>query len=192
MRLLQTLLAAATLALAGIAHAAPLTDAQIEGFAATLSEIEKVIDEYEAQGGATWDNQEMVPKAGETWAPMSGAIAEMKGKPYFGDVEAVIDSHGFDSAEQWGEIGDRITRAMVALELEEEDPDMRAEMEQAIAQIESNPNLSAEQKAMMRRSMEAAAAVLKSAADATPEDIAAVKPYQDLLSQAMDDEEEEG
>ena len=192
MRLLQTLLAAATLALAGIAHAAPLTDAQIEGFAATMPEIEEIIDAHEADGGKTWEDDALMPKAGESWAPMSGAVREMRGAPYFGDIEAVIERHGFDSAEQWGEIGDRITRAMVAIELEDEDPEMRAEMEAAIAQIESNPNLSPEQKAMMRQSMEAAAGVLKSAADATPEDIAAVKPHQEMLSKAMDDEEEGG
>jgi len=188
MRLSTTLFVTAGLAFAGLVHAADLTDAQIKGFADSLPEVEKVLDEYEAAGGPAWDNEEMMPRAGETWAPMSGAVAEMKGKPYYDDFVGVVDRHGFDSAEQWGEIGDRITRAMVALELEGEEPEMRAEMEAAIAQIDGNPNLSPEQKAMMRRSMEAAAGVLKSASEASPEDVEAVRPHQEMLSRAMDDE----
>ena len=190
MRPFQICLVAAGLALSGLVHAAPLTDAQIKGFADSLPVIGKVIDAYEAEGGTTWDDQEMMPKAGETWSPMSKAVAEMQGQPYFDDVMDLMQRYGFDSATEWGEVGDRITRAMVALELNEEDPEMRAEMDAAIAQIEGNPNLSPEQKAMMRRSMETAAAVLKAASDASPEDMEAVRPHQEMLSKAMDDEDE--
>jgi len=186
----KTLFAVTGLAFAGLVHAAALTDAQIKGFADSLPEVEKVVDEYEAAGGPAWENDEMMPRAGETWAPMSVAVAEMKNKPYYDDFVDVVERHGFDSAEEWGEVGDRITRAMVALELEEEDPEMRAEMDAAIAQIESNPNLSPEQKAMMRRSMEAAAGVLKAASEASPEDMEAVRPHQEMLSRAMDDEDD--
>ena len=188
MRLSSNLFAIVALALAGIAHAERLTDARIEGFAASLPEVEKLVDAYEAGGGRTWDDERLLPKAGEDWAPMSGAVAEMAGQPYYEDFLGVIKGHGFDSAEQWGEVGDRITRAMVALELKEEEPDMRADMEAAIAQIEGNPNLSPEQKAMMRQSMVAAAGILEAASDASPEDVAAVEPHREMLSEVMDDE----
>jgi hypothetical protein len=191
MRTATSVLTIAGLLLAGLVHAAPLTDEQITGFAASLPEVEALVEEHEAAGGVSWNDEALQPRPGQIWAPMSGAVGEMQSMPYYDDFLAIIGEHGFDDADEWGAIGDRITRAMMALQLAQEDPEFEADMAAALEELEANPDLTPEQKAMMREALGAAMQVVQTAADAPAEDVEAVRPHMDAIMVAMDDEDEE-
>ncbi|MEE4360825.1 MAG: hypothetical protein V2I63_04805 [Pseudomonadales bacterium] len=68
-------------------------------------------------------------------------------------VRDVIQEHGFDSAEQWGDVSMRITLGLASLELEQNAPAMEAEMARAMAEMENNPNMPPELRAMIEQAM---------------------------------------
>lgn len=171
------------------AHAAALTADQIEGYAASLPAIEKLVEAREAEGALDWDEEGFKPQPGQPWNPMSGVVAEMQGMALYDDFVDILEAHGFDSAEQWGAVGDRVTRAMVAIQMEGERDQIDAEMAEALRQIEESPDLSPDQKAMMRESMQGAYEMIESMADAPPEDIEAVRPHMPALIEVMEAED---
>ena len=165
---------------------APLTDGLIEGYAASIPQVDKMMEKYEGTEVLDFERKDFEPKADEAWSPISRAADGIAASEARGDFLAVISEHGFDSIEQWGQVGDRITRAMVAIEVAEESPNAKAEMDYAMAQLEANTTLTEEQKAMMRRQLETAMGVMDSASNAPPADIEAVRPHMPMLKNLMD------
>lgn len=190
MRLTRIVLAVLTLYFAaGAARAAPLTDDQIRGYAASLAAVERLVEGYEKAGTLDWNEEAFKPRPGEDWSPMSEVVAEMKGMEFYNEFVAILDEHGFDSAEQWGDVGDRVTKAMVAIQMQDESPEIEAEMAEALRQIDESPDLSPDQKAMMRESMQGAYAMIETMANAPPEDIEAVRPHMPTLIEVMNAQE---
>lgn len=71
-------------------------------------------------------------------------------------VRDMIRGHGFTSADQWGNISARITMGMVALEMEDVQPQMDSEMARAMAELENNPDVPPQMREMMRQQMQQA------------------------------------
>ena len=98
-------------------------------------------------------------------------------------LEDLVQDHGFGSLEEWAATGDRIFQAWMAIEMAEQKPAARQEMEAALAEMENSPHMTAEQKAQMRAMMEGAMGAMQSASNAPAADIEAVRPHVEALRQ---------
>lgn len=186
-RQLTALLIAFMMLAAQPVFADDLTDEQIEGFIATLSELDQLAERYddmeELEDMA--DEQRDATEGGE-FNPLSMAVREMRGHEIHDEFAAVVSSHGFSDPDTWASTGDRIIRAMMAMEMQQQGHgDMRQEMEEAMAQMENNPNVSEQQREQMRQQMEQAVQGMEAMADAPQADIEAVRPHAEALRRQM-------
>lgn len=164
----------------------PLSSTHVKGFVGALAELKKWSEEnaerYEASA-PTWSFE----RGDEAAAPLAGAVAALAGHEVLADIESILERHGFEDAESWAQIGDRIIRAYAAIKFEKEQPDMAAEMQKAMAQIEES-KMSAQQKEAMRRAMMESQQMVAAFTNASAEDKAAVKPHMDELQREFEDE----
>lgn len=89
-----------------------------------------------------------------TFADIERAYAEIYRRD--DDVRSMIRERGFDSAEQWGNVSARITMGMVSLEMGERQPEMNAQMAEAMREMENNPDVPPQMREMMRQQMQQA------------------------------------
>lgn len=167
------------------AHAEPLKNAQIDGFINSLAELQALGEKYE--GTQEWTMNNGAGSMGNSGAGnwMADSISTMKGHEIYREFETIVASHGFSSPEQWGQVGDRILKAVMALSMGQHASGMEQQMEEALRELENNPNLTPEQKQMMKRSMTSGLSQMKSLSDAPPADIEAVRPHMEKLEQAF-------
>ena len=147
---IATITAFALIGLAGAVQAQSilLTDQQVTGFIASYPEIVALSDEFE-----------------ETEAPAEGDLTASLGalmtyQDAMGRLNATVAAHGFTDYSEWMQVVSAIT---IAYTFAAEGGGMDAEMEAAIAAIEANPNLTAEQKQVMLAQFEQAAASMNAA-----------------------------
>ena len=168
---------------AAFADSAPLTEDQAKRFVASLSAVEALGDELEAEGKTDQLDIETAPKAGEPFKPYSAAIAALSEK-YPADharLASAVKPHGF-SADDWGAVGDRVIVAYMALKMEEEDPRAMEMMEGMDASmIEMMPP-------EMRDQMEAAFAMMETVKNAPADDKRIVSTVKDDLDAYMENE----
>lgn len=88
----------------------------------------------------------------------------------------VAEDAGFDSIKEWALIGDKVSAAMMAIEMEKEPVDMS----------EITPEMMAMVPESMRKQMEGAMRMLKAAEKVPAADIAIVKANYDELMKQMD------
>lgn len=99
----------------------------------------------------------------------------------------VASRHGFSDAGEWADVGARITRAMMALHMAEAAPEMDAEMEQAMRELDESPHLSEQQRDAIRQQMQQAMGMVSQMTSDVPEsDLAVVRDMQDELSTVFD------
>ncbi len=146
---------------ASAADQKPLTENQAKRFVASLESVDAMRDRLDAEGKI--DNIEIAtkPKAGEAFKPYSKAVTALKDK-YPADharLAKIVKTHGF-SAKDWGDAGDRVMIAYMALKMQDEDPrtlqvvqtmdksmldmvppEMRAQLESTFAMMEAVKNV---------------------------------------------------
>jgi len=180
------------LLLAVPAHAGALTDAKITGFIDSFQSMEQIAKKYDDLDDLDeLTGEDHNPMAGGDFNPMSQAVEAVRGHPIYNELSETVAKHGFSSAEDWASHGDRIMRAMMALEMQERDGDMDQEMQRAMQEMENNPHITPEQRAMMKQQMEQAASGMKAMADAPAADIEAVRAHSDRLRQALMEDDTE-
>lgn len=109
---------------------------------------------------------------------ISRAVGRIADTPEAAVAEGIVAKHGFGSLGGWGEIGDQVMQAYVALNMEGEDmAGQRAEMDAARAEIMASTEMSAAQKKMMLDMLGSAGAMAEQAGQADPDDVAAVRPH---------------
>lgn len=177
------------LAVASGAAAEALNDERIEGFLGSLEDLESLGERTENTAVFEDMGREIQESAREgDFRPMSMMVEKMRDHSMHGEFAEVVAKHGFDRPEDWADTGDRIMRAVAAMELKGQDQgDVQAEMDEMMKQMENNPNVSEQQRERMRQQMEQAMAGMKAMADAPQEDIEAVRPYRDRIRRAMDE-----
>ena len=190
-RPLNTFCAVLVLLLAALpAMAQPLSDERIERFLASLEDLEslgKQVENTDMFGNMGQEIQEQAMRKGE-FRPMGMMVEKMRDHEMHDQFSSVVSDHGFQRPEDWADTGDRIMRAMAAMELQKHDRgDMRAEMGAMMNKMENNPNISEQQRKRMRQQMGQAMAGMKAMADAPQEDIEAIRPYRDRIRGAMND-----
>src|SRR5690625_2786469 len=117
------------------ASSSNLTDAQVRNFIASMPDVEVLGEQYpEIDDGLDEDDDEI-----DFTNPISSGIAKMRGQEAYKSLSQIVKRHGFSSPEQWGQVGDRVVRAMMALSMDEDYSSARAEMAEAMKQIDDNP-----------------------------------------------------
>lgn len=157
------------------AYAQELTDNRIQDFITTLEKAAAMEPEFEqlddSQSKQTTDFSRM----------LSSSIENLQDQDLYDRLERLVQNHGFTSLSEWATTGDRIYDAWIAIEIADQSPALRKEMESALAEIENNPDISAQQKAQMRSAMETGISFTQQASAAPPADIEAVKPHLKAL-----------
>lgn len=159
-----------------------LTDQTISSFIDSLKAAERLEPEFEdLSGDMDSQNDGTMPDFSRIF---SDSLKELEGHQAYSQLEDLVQDHGFGSLEEWAATGDRIFQAWMAIEMEQQSPGAQEEMSAAMAEIENNPNMTAQQKAQMRAMMEGAMGAMQSASNAPPADIKAVRPHVDALREA--------
>lgn len=159
-----------------------LTGAQVQSFLASLNAAQALEPELEA----IQDEMEASTMEGDTAAPdlariFSETVRSMEGQPVYDRLENIVQEHGFNDLQQWSQTGDRIFRAWMAIEMQEQNPQAQREIAEAMAEIENSPHMTDTQKAQMRAMMEGAMGAMESAKNAPPADVEAIRPHLDEL-----------
>jgi hypothetical protein len=171
-------------------QAKTLSDNTIRAFIDSMRDAQTLQEEYE--GTDQWpdmtnEDMESMPDMSRLF---SEGVEKMKDYPAYDQFENMVEKHGFDSPEDWALVGDRVFQAMMAIEMKGKNPNMGQDMSDAMANIDNNPDMSAEQKAQMKAMMSGVMGMVKSATNASPADIKAVRPHMDALRAVMGDTEE--
>ena len=159
-----------------------LSDQTISSFIDSLKAAEQLEPEFEdLSDDMDSQNDGTMPDFSRIF---SDSLKELEGHQAYGQLEDLVQDHGFGSLEEWAATGDRIFQAWMAIEMEQQSPAAQEEMSAAMAEIKNNPNMTAQQKAQMRAMMEGAMGAMQSASNAPPADIKAVRPHVDALREA--------
>ncbi|GGY61348.1 hypothetical protein [Marinobacter zhanjiangensis] len=159
---------------AGIAQAETLTSTRIQSFLDTRDDLAGFDDDYPGLQQASEEIRDMT-------SPLSSAIPALEQFPEARKhLEKTVTEHGFDSVEDWANVGDRIILAQIAISMQDMSAEERAMSEEMMSADygEDMPEYMKERA----REMAAGARAMRSAAEAVPpEDIEAVRPFMNQL-----------
>jgi hypothetical protein len=116
-----------------------------------------------------------------TYADVENVYREM----YDGDAEArsTIRRHGFRSADQWADVSARITMGLLSLEMGEQQPQMDAEMQRALRELENNPDVPPQMREMMLQQMQQAVGIMSGLTEGVrEEDLPVLREMRSELS----------
>jgi hypothetical protein len=165
------------------AYAQELTDNRIQSFITTLERAAAMEPEFEDLNNG---QEKETPDFSRIF---SSSIEDLKGQDFYVRLESMVQNHGFKNLNEWAATGDRIYGAWIAIEMADQNPALRKEMESALAEIESNPDISDQQKAEMRAAMETGIGFTQQASAAPSADIEAVKPHLEALRSIAEQED---
>lgn len=178
----------ATLLFAANSYAANLSDRTITSFISSLEELNQMADEFDAldmELDAEADNDIVMPDFENM---ISTGLKDIKGHPEYNKLATIIKRHGFNNPDQWAQTGDRIFHAWMALEMSGQSMDVSQEMKNALAELDSNPDMTPAQKEQMRAMMGGAMSVMQQAVNAPEADINSVKPHINKLRAVTESE----
>lgn len=153
----------------------PLTSASVEAVIASYPAVKQTAEALEAQYGNIDDSGDPGAAWG-AWLAVGGA---------HGALNSSVQSYGFADFPTWVATVSSVAMAYGFAEQGGNDS-IDAQMAEALAQIQNNPNLTDAQKEMMLQQMQAsmgAVAMIRP----SEENVAAVAPYIDQLKVLFDD-----
>ncbi|WP_138379118.1 hypothetical protein [Luteithermobacter gelatinilyticus] len=153
----------------------PLSGDKIEGFISTLPKLEELGEKYDIED----DQEDLDSQASPdgAFSPFTSSLRTLKGHKAYNDFMAIIREAGFSSAEEWAMVGDRVMRAFISTEIKGQHSSSRAEMEEAIKDVQNNPHISTEQKQAIINNLHQSMAMMSAASNAPAEDVKAIQPY---------------
>jgi biotin-(acetyl-CoA carboxylase) ligase len=98
----------------------------------------------------------------------------------------ILKRHEFADPNEWQETVMRVFNAYGTYKMQQQSPAMVAQMQQAIAQIESNPSLTDQQKQQMLQMMQQSNQSMRAFVDASSADVKAVKPFVAEIDKTFD------
>ncbi len=116
-------------------------------------------------------------------SPFTNGVAAARTAGVEREVLGIVEPHGF-SLDEWGETGDRIMRAYIALQMEGQ-PDMTSKLDETIQQMENSP-MSQTQKNQMINSLMRPLDIYNMMKDAPAEDVEAVRPMAGTIRQTFE------
>ena len=164
------------------AQAQALTAANVEGFIRSIQEIRPLYDQSDSQQDI---NNDTVDADDKNWN-IRDWLAQAALEPR---VLAILKKHGF-TPEDWSETATRVMQAYTTIRLGSEGLNARAQMQAGLAQLEQQPGLSAEQKAMLRQQMQQGMQQMDQLLEEAPKaDQDAVRPFMTQLDAVFEVEE---
>ena len=159
---------------------APLSDDQVKRFVATLAPVEEFGDKLDHDGKLD-DLDKKTPAFGEEFRPYKNAIAALKRDhpADYAALGALLKPHGF-SQDQWAATGDRVMLAYMALRMEQENPDYEKQM------AGMDKSMLNQMPPQMRAQIEGALAMVETVKKAPAADKAAVKPHAKAIEKATE------
>src|SRR5690625_3992140 len=120
-----------------------LREDEVRRFLVTLEELEVLGERYP---DGTFEDIEIDPEAG--FSPIGASLAEFRDHESYPGLEAILRASGVGDEDSCAEIGARTLRAYIALQIEEENPQMPAELREALRELEKRPGMNDAQRAM--------------------------------------------
>lgn len=164
----------ANLLAAGITQAEPLTEDKIQSFIDAQNSLPDFDAKYPGLEAATDELLDMA-------RPVSSAMPALQQFPEVRkNLEEAVTEHGFDSIEEWAEVGDRVYLAQFAISMQDMSAEERAISEQMMSadHLEEMPEHMRERmRAMVAQSRQMMAAV----ENVPQEDIEKVRPFMSQL-----------
>lgn len=152
----------------------PITPAMVEGLIASYPEFKAMTDKYFPGDLEGEDIDRTAGNLGDQW------IAKLKERGVLGEYNAMARKSGFTDFRQWAQAWISTFVALLWTDPKRSPDTQLADIAQSLKEIEANPQLSAEQKAAMKKSMEEAAATFQKM-KAPPANVAVVTPYKEKL-----------
>jgi len=143
------------------AEQSALTRANVRNVIDTLKELKKEVDKDNAYNFEEMTQLEAYTKS-----------QEMRNK-YLN----ILKRHEFADPNEWQETVMRVFNAYGAYKVQQQSPEMAAQMRQAMAQIENNPSLTDQQKQQLLQMMQQSNQSVRAFVDASSADVKAVKPF---------------
>lgn len=164
----------------GYAASPALTEAQIRGFIASMPDLEAFGEKY-----PDIDNDDDDDDDPDFSRPISSSINKLRGHEAYKPFAQIVKRHGFSSPEQWGQVGDRVLRAMFAASMDETSADSKAQLAEVLKQIDAEPDLSPEQRAEMKEMIMSGMGFMLALDDVPQADIDAIRPHMAELQRMM-------
>ena len=178
-------------------EATTLTPEKVRALLKTLPEVSDLGEEYDAA-----DDPLPQIAGGDETAPqaaaermrsgmLSGAVPQLRAHSAWSKFQAITARHGFDSVEEWANVGDRVMAGFLQLQLAKEAPDLQAQMDEARESILGNPNIPEAQKKMMLEQFERQMGMfdaLQHSDLVQPGDMAVIEPMADEISAVLQPE----
>ncbi|RLT92107.1 hypothetical protein [Ketobacter sp.] len=176
----QTLSAIVFLFIASLAQAQDLTDAEIQkwvkAYQAIINWAESANIEEELDNKAEPNEYSRI---------FSQMMEHSKKSKYYDTLVDVLDDNGYSDPTKWSDTGDRIMLAYVANEMDGQEAEMKQQLQQMQAMMNSGM-VPPEQKAMMEQMLAESGKAMQAASAAPEADKKAVKRNQALLNSIMD------
>ena len=160
-----------------------LTEPQVLGFIASIEATEAFSAAADRPGLSA---SAAAKSLRSTTNPLTTAVIRLRGQDAHDDLREIIRYHGFGSPEGWALVGDRVLHAFQALQMEREASTLHGEMQQSLREIDRNPNLSPEQRRMMRDLLSKTLSDMQIVMRAPQADIEAVRPHLARLRRAIE------
>ena len=115
--------------------------------------------------------------------PFSTAVSAANRAGVAGEISGVLRPHGF-SLTDWGALGDRISRAYIALQMSAAG-DMAGQLNATISQMENNPHLSVAQKNQIISGLMQTLDIFSMLSDAPAADIESLRPMLGVVERGF-------
>lgn len=176
------ILAAMLLAAAGAAHADTLTADAVDRWMSSMADVQ----EWAERADIDDPTQDLGEGQGPQ-LPDFHVLIEQLG-PAAGDLDSLVRDHGFDGADDWAETSNRVLRGFMAAMMQGQAGQMDAAIQEALSQVENDPNLSDAQREQMRTQIESQAGGFDQmmsglVGDVPAEDREAVEAHLDRLQE---------
>lgn len=155
---------------------APLTADQVTAFIASHAALRAMQEKYVAEFSGANN-----PNAAN---PFGAVMASIKASQGYDEFEAAIEKQGFDDVEEWAAVANRVTMAYMAIGMEAQRAQMKAQLDQTRKQLEADTTMPPEQKKMLLRQLEASAGMM-TGLNVSEADKAAIRPHLDALERVM-------
>ncbi|MEX2468195.1 MAG: hypothetical protein WD396_00430 [Pseudohongiellaceae bacterium] len=164
--------------IAPLALSQPLTPEAVRGFVNSLPEVHSFTENQNSQVSQLAFEEEMMPRAGEPFAPYSRALDMMRDNhaEIYQGIEDLIGNFGFATAEEWATTGDRVIAAFIATQISSSDMEQMEQM---------TPEMLNQVPAQMRPQIERMLAMMATIRETPEADIEVVRPLAGELQQVM-------
>lgn len=129
----------------GVAMANPLTEQQVQNYLNSMPQAHALAEKHD-------DGKR---KKIDTAQPLSSAIQLMNGQgSAYEDMGKLAAEHGFSSAEEWADVGDRVMNGYIVLSTTLSAEQVEQGYQQGVSNIKKDPKLTDAQKQKILQNME--------------------------------------